>query len=394
MPLVFRHRILLVLIALGTVPTAIAVLGWALTVRANSPSVQTRQALDNVSRSGRVLLETLDTTRLTPPERRALSAHASELNAALSRIQRAEASRRFYVAGLTVIILALGALVVYSSARLGGHLSRQLSRPIEELIQWAGMIGRSEPLPARELGRGAPEFDALRLALRRMADEIRRGQARELEAERLRAFREVARRVAHEMKNPLTPIRLAVAQLARRPEPAQREALEVLAAEADRLERLAREFTELGRLPEGPPAAVDLGEVLTELARHSVPPGITCRLEIPTPAPQVLGHYDSLRRALSNLIHNAVEAMGNRGLLEIWVQGVPRGAVTVGIRDHGPGIPAELREKVFEPYVTTKPDGTGLGLALVKQILEAHGGRIRVSETPGGGATFELRLPA
>ena len=394
MPFPFRHRILLVLIALGTIPTAVAILGWALTVRATGPGGQSRAALDELGASGRVLIETLDTTRMTAGERRALAEHTRELNSALSRIQRAEASSRFYYTGLTVVILVLGGLVLYASLRLGGHLSRQLSRPIDDLVRWTSLIGQGEPLPAEEAGRGAPEFAALRSALRRMADELEAGQARELEAERLRTFREVARRVAHEMKNPLTPIRLAVAQLGRASGEGQREALEVLRAESARLEQLAEEFTELGRLPQGPPAEVDLGELATELAQHSVPPGVTCRLDISPRTPRVVGYYDPLRRALSNVLRNAVEAMGGHGAIDLEVRPEAGSGVVVAVRDHGPGIAPDLRDRIFEPYFTSRPEGTGLGLTLVRQTLEAHGGSISVSDTPGGGATFELRLPA
>jgi signal transduction histidine kinase len=350
--------------------------------------------LAGVGASGRALVETIDTTHLTPAERRALDEHTRQLNGALSRIQRTEASSRFYYTGLTVIILVLGAVVLYASVRLGGHLSRQLGRPIDELVQWADRVGQGLPLPAEDLGRGAPEFAELRAALRHMAEELRTGRLRELEAERLRAFREIARRVAHEMKNPLTPIRLAVAQLVRHPREDQREAIEVLTAEAARLEGLAREFTELGRLPEGPAAEVDLGELVTELAKHSVPPEITCHLEVEPNLPRVIGHYDPLRRALSNVLRNAVEAMEGRGTIEVQVRSAPAGGVIVAIRDHGPGIGPELRDHIFEPYFTSRPDGTGLGLNLVRQTVEAHGGDVVVSATPGGGATFEVRLPA
>jgi signal transduction histidine kinase len=394
MPFPFRHRILLVLFALGTIPTAVAILGWALTVRATGPGGQSRAALDELGASGRVLIETLDTTRMTVNERRALAEHTRELNSALSRIQRAEASSRFYYAGLTVVILVLGGLVLYASVRLGGHLSRQLSRPIDELVRWTGMIGQGERLPTEEVGRGAPEFAALRSALRRMADEIEAGHDRELEAERLRTFREIARRVAHEMKNPLTPIRLAIAQMGRSNGEGREEALEVLRAESARLEQLAEEFTELGRLPQGPPSEVDLGELATELAKHSVPPEVTCRLDISPNTPRVVGYYDPLRRAFSNVLRNAVEAMGGRGAIDVEVRPDADSNVLVAIRDHGPGVAPDLRDRIFEPYFTSRQEGTGLGLTMVRQTLEAHGGSVSVTETPGGGATFELRLPA
>ena len=387
----FRQRILLVLIALGAVPTAIAIFGWALTIRTNNPATAARAAVEGVGNSGRVLVETIDTTRLRPSERRALAAHAEALNRALVRTQAAEAYGQYYYAGLAALLLTLGALYVYAAVRLGGHLSRQLSRPIDELVGWTGHISRHEPIPSQEQLRGAPEFEALRTALRSMATELEDGRSRELETERIRAFGEVARRVAHEMKNPLTPIGFAVKSLSLTARPEQVEAIEVLAAESRRLERLAKEFAELGRLPEGPAAEVDLAELLEELRRVAVPPAVESTIQVHPSTPRILGHYDPLRRAFSTLIRNAVEAMGGSGRLDIRIA-PGAGGVIVAIADHGPGIPPNQRAQVFEPYWTTKDEGTGLGLALVRQTAVAHGGNVEVRETPGGGATFVVTL--
>ena len=392
MALSFRHRILLVLIVLGTVPTTAALIGWALTLRASDPVAVGRGAIERVGESGRGLLETLDTTRLSRAEREAFRHHIAELNESLNRVQQASTYTRIYSGAVTLLLLAFGAVIIYASVRLGGHLSRQMSRPMEELIGWTGNIRRHEPLPEDRPQRGAPEFAALRTALREMAANLEQGRSRELEAERLRAFREVARRVAHEMKNPLTPIRFAIAHLKRGAGAHQTESLDVIATEAARLEQLAREFTEFGRLPEGPPADVDLAELLEELTRTSLPEGVSARLTIAPGSHTVTGHYDPLRRALGNILRNAVEAMGGQGHLDLG-SGERDGGVVVTVADHGPGIPTERQGSLFEPYYTSKPDGTGLGLTLVRQTVEAHGGTIRVSETAGGGATFELWLP-
>src|SRR5690349_8078555 len=391
MRLAFRQRILLILICLGAVPTAAAILGWALTVRSTTPAAGALRAMEAVGASGRTLLQTLDSTRLTRAERRALDDHANKLNQALGQFQRAAAFSRYYYAGLGLVVLLVGAAFLYASIRLGGHLSRQLSRPIEELIGWTGHIRRLEPLPPARPSRGAPEFEALRTALREMADALERGRARTIEAERLRAFRETARRVAHEMRNPLTPIRLAVARLARTAGPAQQDAIDVLTAESGRLEQLAREFTDFGRLPEGPAAPVDLGELLTGLARTSVPPTMQVRLALDPALPTLLGHYDPLHRAFTNIVRNAVEACDAEGEIELSAR-PEDGGVRVEIRDHGPGVPAELVSRLFDPYVTAKSGGTGLGLAMAKQTVEMHRGAIAVEETPGGGATFVVRL--
>jgi two-component system, NtrC family, nitrogen regulation sensor histidine kinase NtrY len=391
MRLSFHRRILLILICLGALPTAVAILGWGITIRSATPAAGPRQALEEVGATGRALLRTLDSTDLAPDEKAALSAHAGTLNTAIGQFQRAETYGRYYYAGLGFVVFVLGAAALYASVRLGGHLSRQLSRPIEELIGWTGHIRRMEPLPPDSPPRGAPEFAALRTALREMATAMERGRAQEIEAERLRAFRETARRVAHEMRNPLTPIRLAVAQLARSPTPATQEAIEVLTAESGRLEQLAREFTEFGRLPEGPAAEVDLVELLEELVRTSIPPTMTARLALDPSTPVLQGHYDPLRRAFSNILRNAVEACGAEGELEI-AAGPERGGARVAIRDHGPGIRPELEQRIFDPYCTGKEGGTGLGLALARQTVELHQGTIGVERTPGGGATFVVRL--
>jgi signal transduction histidine kinase len=394
MPLPFRHRILVALVLLGMLPTAIALVGWALAVRAPAGAARAnREAMETLAGTGRTLVETIDSTRLPAAQRRALAAHSKALNDAISRMQRRDTYATYYSAILPIIILALGALVLYAAMRLGGYLSRQLSRPIEELIGWTGNIRREEPLPQDDPQGGAPEFAALRLALREMAAGLAEARAREIEGERLRAFREVARRVAHEMKNPLTPIRFAVSQLVRTARPEQKESLEVLQAESARLEQLASEFTEIGRLPEGPAAEVDLGELMGELARTALPAGITPQVELDPATPRITGHYEPLRRALSNLLRNASEAAGGQGPVGLICRPLGQNGAELRIIDHGPGVPESLHDRLFDPYVTGKAGGTGLGLALVRQTVEAHGGRVWHEPTPGGGATFVVTLP-
>jgi signal transduction histidine kinase len=137
---------------------------------------------------------------------------------------------------------------------------------------------------------------------------------------------------------------------------------------------------------------VDLVELLEELGRTAVPESVRVRVRANGGHGTLVAHYDPLRRAFANLLRNAAEAMGGGGAIDVAVLGAGDGLV-VTIADHGPGIPEELRQRVFEPYFTTKEDGTGLGLSLVRQALEAHRGTIRVEETPGGGATFTVVLP-
>jgi signal transduction histidine kinase len=206
----------------------------------------------------------------------------------------------------------------------------------------------------------------------------------------------VARRVAHEIKNPLTAMRIAVDQLERsagRSDGRSVTAVEVLEAETQRLDQLAKEFAEFGRLPEGPKSEVDLVDLLMDLGKSAVPSEVDVSVRANGEPCKLLGHYDPLRRAFANLLRNASEAMGGRGSIDVSVSRDGAG-LAVTIADHGAGIPDDLRQRVFEPYFTTKPDGTGLGLALVRQTIEAHNGSITVAETPGGGATFSIVLTA
>jgi len=396
MALPFRQRIFVVLVALTAVPTALAVVGWALAVRTVGPSAGARVALEEMAASARQMVDRMDTTHLAPRERAAVREHLERLSNSVTLARRAETYLRYYAGGFALVVIVFGGLALTTAVRLARHLSRQLSRPIDELVGWTRLIRRRVPLPAGPASRGAPEFEALRQALRELATALDAARERELEAERLRAFREVARRVAHEIKNPLTSMRIAVDQLGRSAGQADsrtKTAVEVLAAETQRLERLAKEFSDFGRLPEGPKSEVDLVDLLMDLGKSAVPPEVAVRVRANGEPCKVLGHYDPLRRAFANLLRNASEAMNGCGEIDVAVARDGNGLV-VTIADHGPGVPDELRQQVFEPYFTTKQDGTGLGLALVRQTIEAHNGTITATDTPGGGATFSIVLAA
>ena len=115
------------------------------------------------------------------------------------------------------------------------------------------------------------------------------------------------------------------------------------------------------------------------------------RLAIDPDLPPLLGHYDPLRRAFGNVLRNAVEASNGQGAIELAAR-PEDGGVRIEVRDHGPGVPPELAARIFDPYVTGKSGGTGLGLALARQTVEMHHGTIGVEQTPGGGATFVVRM--
>jgi signal transduction histidine kinase len=282
----------------------------------------------------------------------------------------------------------------YIASRVAGHLARQLSRPLDELVGWTERIARGEPLPAPgdEQTKGAPEFGTLRERMRSMATDLEAGRRSAIEAERLAAFRESARQVAHELKNPLTPIRFAVATLRAKVAPELKDTVDVLEAESARLEAMAKNFAQFGRLPEGPVADVDLAELARETARSTLPRSVTQEVKTDGGPFVVRGQHDALQRALTNVLLNAVDATQARGTVSLRIIG-RNDAVTLCVRDDGVGIPAEALARIWEPYVTTKTGGTGLGLAIVKQTIVAHGGQVEASSTPDAGTEIRLTIP-
>jgi signal transduction histidine kinase len=234
--------------------------------------------------------------------------------------------------------------------------------------------------------------------MRKMATALAIARERELEAERLSAFRETARRVAHELKTPLTPIRLAVASLRRQSvgDGPLSEIVDVLETESRRLEVMARSFAQFGTLPEGTAADVDLAELARSVAHSLHPGGVSVIVEAGNELPLVRGYHDPLARALANIVINAVEACGDTGEVTIrvarrWVDG--RAMVEIRVHDTGAGIPPNRIDSIWNPYVTSKPGGTGLGLAIVRQTILAHHGTVYASSSPGAGTEVVVALP-
>jgi signal transduction histidine kinase len=387
MRLSFRQRLFLALVGLGTLPLAIALVLLALQVRSTGSPVGVRAAFDEIAESGSQLISALDTAALDEASQTAVQAHAEVIARRTSLARRAETLSRYAAGAAGLAIFCIAVVLIVASLVLVRRWSRLISAPIVELVDWVRRIERREPLPPAGSSRGALEFAALRLALRDMAAALETARHHELEQERLRAFRDTARRVAHEMRGPLTAARLAVRQLDRS---GDESSVRVLAEETERLEQMAREFSEFGRLPEGPETKIDLGELIDSAVTAAVPPHVPVTTEVEADV-TVVGHYEPLRRAVSNLLSNAVDASGEAGL-SVQVS-LDQGYVRLAVADHGPGVPDDIKTSIFDPYFTTKARGTGLGLALVRQTIAAHGGTIRVEDAAGGGAAFVIQLP-
>jgi two-component system nitrogen regulation sensor histidine kinase NtrY len=224
-----------------------------------------------------------------------------------------------------------------------------------------------------------------------------------LDAQRAAAWREVARRIAHEIKNPLTPIQLAAQRLRKKfsegsPDLAGvvDDSTQTIEREVSGLKKLVDEFSLYARMPGAKPEPVDFASVIESVvALYSVHPSIRWRLDVAPDLGVVRVDPEQMRRALINLIDNAIAAMGGAGEISIAARPFAGpGSLRVEVSDRGPGIPVPVRETLFTPYVSTKPKGTGLGLAIVQRVVAEHHGTIRVEDAPEGGARFVIEIPA
>lgn len=393
----YRSRLFLILALFAVVPSVVLTLAWGGTMARLLPWVSGTAAWDSVAASGGKALEVARRAPRTTDEERILAAHERQVATSVSYAHRFEFLTKRLVPVLLIAGLVGLALLTLLASRAAGHLSRQMSRPLHELVGWTERIRRGAPLPVYTDARGAPEFAVLRDGMRQMATDIEAGRRAAIEAERLAAFRESARQVAHELKNPLTPIRFAVERLKRGVPPELADAVEVLSTESARLESMARSFAQFGKLPEGPPSDIDVAELVRAAARTSVPPHVTCSVDAEADVPLLHGQHDALIRAVDNVLLNAVEASGASGAIVARVStrgGAAGREIVVAIRDSGVGIAEQRLGSIFDPYVTDKTAGTGLGLAIVKQTVVAHGGRVEAESTQGSGTEIRLIFPA
>jgi len=292
----------------------------------------------------------------------------------------------------TVLLIALVALAFAVSARL----AREMSRPLGELSAALGRIAAGE-WSARVHAAGAPEMRRLGEAFNAMAARLEEARDALQRAEREAAWRDVAQRLAHEFKNILTPMSLSLYVLAREAEAAAagtraeaRESLAALERGVAHLTRLAGQFSQYARLPEPRLEPLDLAAIAKAAAAQPLD-GAAVTLAGDAPV-AVVGDSLLLTRAIHNLVLNACEAGNRNNPVEV-VTRIEGDRAVLEVLDRGGGIPERLRDRLFQPYVSTKQRGSGLGLALVRDIAEQHGGVVTLENRPGGGVVARLVLP-
>ncbi len=296
-------------------------------------------------------------------------------------------------ADLGIAVLLVSALGCLAAVLLSTLAARALAEPLQRLRHDALALGAGTP-PTVEAGSVPVELEPIRGALAQAAADVEAGQR----AQRVLAWGEMARQVAHEIKNPLTPIRLGVQHLLRvnRERPAELPTVleptgERILAEIERLDHIARGFSRLG-LPGsegGPLEAVDLAAVADEVVRLYRMSGGSGRWEVEAAPARGLARRDELVEVLVNLCENARDAGARRVVVRT---GVAAGRPVVEVQDDGRGITAEVLPRVFEPRFSTTTSGAGLGLAIAKRLVEGWGGTIGVRSAVGEGTTVRLGL--
>ncbi|MCE9638422.1 MAG: HAMP domain-containing histidine kinase [Planctomycetes bacterium] len=304
------------------------------------------------------------------------------------------------VADGVTAILALYLASLVTAVGVGTWLAARLTRPLRDLTdatQRVAVGDLSQPVP--EAGPG--ELGDVVLAFNRMMHDLAESRAQLVRAEKEAAWRDMARQVAHEVKNPLTPMRLAAEHLRRAWRdrvPNFDETLErgvdMIVRQTESLKRIATAFSDFARLPGRRRDPTDVADIVRRVADlYRSTPALAASADVEPGLPTVLADPDELHRVLVNLAKNAVEAMeGRPGTLALRLSRDGEWLV-FDVADDGPGIPADVLPRLFEPYFSTKTSGTGLGLAICKRAIEDLGGTIAVRSESGKGTTVTVRIP-
>jgi signal transduction histidine kinase len=316
--------------------------------------------------------------------------------------QRGVVTLERHILWLAIGVAAIGLLF---GLLLSWWAAARVTRPVQKLAAGAREVAEGN-WNTRVVVRGRDEVGQLAQSFNQMTQQLVDQRERLIQAERVAAWREVARRLAHELKNPLFPLQTTVENLQRassqNPEQFEevfRESTGILLSEIENLKAIVGRFSDFAKMPQPELATVDLNDVVRNVeklfeAQFSAVgrPPITPELHLAENLPKIQADATLLRRAVENLILNAMDAMPAGGVLMLRTSDGD-GDVHLEVSDTGTGLTPEETERIFTPYYTTKQHGTGLGLAIVQAIVADHGGRISVESETGVGTAFHVELP-
>jgi two-component system, NtrC family, nitrogen regulation sensor histidine kinase NtrY len=282
----------------------------------------------------------------------------------------------------------------------------RVTRPVRKLVEGAREVSAGNWKAHVEV-KGHNEIAQLANSFNRMTEQLSEQRERLVQAERVAAWRELARRLAHELKNPLFPLQTTVENLqrAREQSPEQfeevfRESTGILLSEIENLKKIVGRFSDFAKMPQPEIGTVNLNETIRGIVKLFEAqfgavgrPPITPELHLEEGLPPIQADEALLRRAIENLVLNAMDAMPAGGVLMLRTTH-QNGDVELEISDTGSGLTPEECDRLFTPYYTTKQHGSGLGLAIVQSVVSDHGGRISVESESGVGTSFFIHLPA
>jgi signal transduction histidine kinase len=303
------------------------------------------------------------------------------------------------------LALLVGGVVILLGLVLGWWISARVTRPIEQLAEGAREVAAGRWEASVEI-HSRDEIGQLAEAFNEMTRQLAEQRERLVQTERVAAWRELARRLAHELKNPLFPLQLTVENLQRAREQSPEQFDEIffestttLRAELENLKTIVSRFSDFAKMPPPEFESVDVNESIRGVVKLFEPqlsavgrPPITPELYLDENIARPQADPILLRRALENLVLNSLDAMPAGGTLTVRTS-QHNGAVHMEVSDTGAGLTPEECARLFTPYYTSKRHGTGLGLAIVQSVVSDHGGKIAVESAPGAGATFRIELP-
>ena len=311
----------------------------------------------------------------------------------LIELQRRVVSTALLVGGAGILVAVMASL----------WFAARVTKPVESLAVAARRVALGD-LAAKVEVESSDELGELAATFNQMTEDLLEQKERTLQAERVAAWRELARRLAHELKNPLFPLQVTVENLIRAREKSPemfdevfREGTSTLLSEISNLKTIIGRFSEFSKMPQPQRRPTQLNELVESVlrvfqAQLRENAKISTRLQLAADLPEISADPDLLHRAVSNLVLNAIDAMPGGGELTIRTQPFDD-AVAVSVSDTGSGLTEEECQRLFTPYYTTKKHGTGLGLAIVQSVVSDHRGRISVESVKEKGTTFRIELP-
>jgi len=315
----------------------------------------------------------------------------------LIELERQIVSTAMLVGGVGILVAILTSL----------WFAARVTRPVVSLAEAARRVAAGD-LNAKVDVESSDELGELAASFNRMTEDLLQQKDRTLQAERVAAWRELARRLAHELKNPLFPLQVTVENLMRAKQKSPemfeevfQEGTATLLAEINNLKAIIGRFSEFSKMPQPQRQPTQVNDVVGSVLRvfHAQLQGndqaknrITVHTELAEALPEISADPDLLHRALQNLVLNAIDAMPQGGKLTIRTTAVGD-RIEISVSDTGSGLTQEECSRLFTPYYTTKQHGTGLGLAIVQSVVSDHGGKISVESTKEKGTTFRIELP-